>query len=452
MAELKTSAAMSEAGVSGLKYSSGIITEEFLTDLRGTNAAKVYREMRDNDAVIGAMMFAVEMLIRQATFEVDEGEASTEQAEYLESCLDDMSHTWEDALSEILSMLTFGFAPMEVVYKIRSGPSDDPTRNSKFTDGRIGWRKIALRAQETIEQWIIDPEGGIQGVIQQDPNSFGKVTIPIEKLVLFRTTSNKNNPEGRSILRNAYRAWYFKKRIEEVEGIGIERDLAGMPMAFVPPEWLDPNANATQAASLEVIKDIVRNVRRDEQEGIILPSVMHPATGERVIDFRLLSTAGRRQFDTNAIITRYDQRISMTLMADFIILGHDSVGSFALAATKTDMFSSAINAVLDTIVATMNRHAVPRLFELNGDLPPYPEIKHSGVEAVTMDMLSEYVQRLAQAGLKFADDDTQLYLREQAGMPMVVNEEDEDDDDALDDGQSAASGPQLVPGGEEQVR
>ena len=29
--------------------------------------------------------------------------------------------------------------------------------------------------------------------------------------LLFRTKSRKDNPEGRSILRNAYRPWYFKE-------------------------------------------------------------------------------------------------------------------------------------------------------------------------------------------------------------------------------------------------
>jgi hypothetical protein len=425
MPESTKGVSLTEVGVSGLQYSSGIVTEEFLTDLQGTNAAKVYREMRDNDPVIGAMMFAVEMMIRQAEWEVKPVEGVTdEQVEFLDGAFNDMSHTWQDALSEILSMLTFGYAPMEVIYKMRRGISDDSKERSKFDDGKIGWRKFALRAQETVEEWIFDDAGGIQGLIQGDPNKFKKVKLPIEKFVLFRTTSFKNNPEGRSALRNSYRAWYFKKRIEEIEGIGIERDLAGLPIAWVPPEWLSDTPNATQAASLENIKNIVRNVRRDEMEGIILPSVMHPSTGERVIDFKLLSTGGRRQFNTTEIIQRYDQRIAMTLMADFII---------------------------DTIADTMNRHAIPKLFELNNEEPPYPVFTHNGVEANTLDQISEYIKRLSEAGIRFSDDETQLFLREQAGLPAVINEP-KDTTNAVDDGEASTASPQLVNGGEEEVR
>jgi hypothetical protein len=47
-------------GASGLKRSNGIIYEEFLTELIGQRANKIYKEMTDNDPVIGAMLFAVD--------------------------------------------------------------------------------------------------------------------------------------------------------------------------------------------------------------------------------------------------------------------------------------------------------------------------------------------------------------------------------------------------------
>ena len=71
--------------------------------------------------------------------------------------------------------------------------------------------------------------------MQLAPPSYKQVVIPMEKCLLFRTQTHKNNPEGRSILRNAYRSWYFKKRIEEIEGVGIERDLAGNSISLCRP-------------------------------------------------------------------------------------------------------------------------------------------------------------------------------------------------------------------------
>jgi hypothetical protein len=36
------------------------------------------------------------------------------------------------------------------------------------------------------------------------------------------------------MLRTAYRPWFMKKRLEEFESIGIERDLAGLPIMWLP--------------------------------------------------------------------------------------------------------------------------------------------------------------------------------------------------------------------------
>jgi len=66
----------SEIGTTGLKVYAGIVQEEFLPALKGTKAVKVYREMRDNDPTVGAVMFAIEMLMRQVEWKVVSTESS----------------------------------------------------------------------------------------------------------------------------------------------------------------------------------------------------------------------------------------------------------------------------------------------------------------------------------------------------------------------------------------
>ena len=72
----------------------------------------------------------------------------------------------------------------------------------------------------------------------------------------------------------------------------------------------------------------------------------------------LLSTGGTRQFDTNAIINRYDTKIAQTVLADFIMLGHEKTGSFALSSDKTELFSVALGAFLDIICETFNNQGI----------------------------------------------------------------------------------------------
>ena len=300
-----TSTDFMEVGTSGLIQYGGKVEEDFLRQLQGRRGVANYREMADNDPVVGAILHAIEMLMRTVDWSVDASDVNDEQAvgyaEFVAGCMQDMSHSWDDTISSILSFLTYGFSVHEIVYKRREGPESKTP--SKFEDGLIGWKKLPIRGQSTIWDWAIDPNGGINGVTQQQMlgETFGRdnVFIPIEKMLLFRTTTKYNDPRGRSILRNAFMPWYYKTKIQEIEAIGIERDLAGLPVAMVPPQLLSDNATSAESAALDAIKQLVRNIKRDEQEGIVFPLAYDPDTGNLAYDLKLLSTGGRRQFDTN---------------------------------------------------------------------------------------------------------------------------------------------------------
>lgn len=412
---------LTEIGRTGLERTGGWIYEEYLPELQGIRGVHVYQEMSSSDPVIGAVLHAIEMLIRQVEWRVEPASTSWEDeqaVEFLRTVIDDMDQTWEDLMAEIMSMLVYGWSYHEIVYKRRVGTSRDLKYNSKYNDGRIGWRKIPIRSQSSLYEWAFDDAGDLRGMYQQAAPDYVLRFIPIEKALLFRTTSHLNNPEGRSVLRNAYRPWYFKKHLEEIEGIGVERDLAGLPVAWVPPQLLSPQASPEDKAVLEAIKKIVINVRRDEQEGIIFP-LLYDENGNKVYDFTLLSTGGTRQFDTDSIIARYDQRIAMTVLADFILLGHEQVGSFALSSSKTHLFSVALGAWLHSIAAVFNRYAIPRLFRLNTfPIRHTPKLVPGDIEVPDLRELGEYITRLAGAGMPlFPDHDLENYLRQVANLP-----------------------------------
>jgi hypothetical protein len=394
----------------------GIFYEEFLRELRGRKGIEVYKEMSDNDDMVGSIMFAIEMLMRQVEWTVKEAGASeedTEAAEFIYSCMHDMDETWTDFISEALSFLTFGWSYHEIVYKRRMGRSGKPELRSKYDDGLIGWRKLPIRSQDTLWEWKYDEKDNLLGLIQSAPPTFGQVFIPIEKAVHFKTKSRKGNPEGRSVLRNAYRSWYCKKHIQEIEGIGIERDLAGLPV-MIAPEGTDI-FNGDDPEMRELLaraEKIVQSVRRDEREGIVLPFGW---------EFNLLSTGGRRQFDTNAIIERYDNRIAMTVLADFVLLGHEKVGSFALSSDKTELFSVALGAFLNLICEVFNNQAIPRLIDLNGEafkgISGYPQLIHGDIETQDLAQLGAFVKDMVSIGAITPDEGMEDYLRMAANLP-----------------------------------
>lgn len=407
---------MKEYGSIGQRRYAGIFAEEFLKELQGKRGIEVYREMSENDDVCGAIIYTIEMLIRKSTWSVQPGGDSAkdqECAEFVESCMNDMQDTWTDTISEILSFLTFGWSFHEIVYKRRTGNVTDPRQNSKFTDGLIGWQKLPIRAQETLFQWEYDDNDNLLGMTQLPPPRYKMATIPIEKALHFRTKSRKNNPEGRSILRTAYRDWYFKRRIQEIEGMGLERDLAGLPI-LTPPEGVDiwNMDDPMMQIAFQRAEEIVRNVRRDATEGLVLPFGW---------TFQLLTSGGRRQFDTNAIIERYDTRIAMSTMADFLLLGHQGVGSFALSSDKTELFSTALDAYLDIICEVFNNQGIPRLIGMNAEhfrgITEYPTLTHGTVDAPNLKDLSAYIKELTGCGVILPDEALEDYVRETGNLP-----------------------------------
>lgn len=417
-------------GYSGLKEFSGEIDEEFLQRLRGEKGVKTYREMADNSSTIGAILFIIEALVRQVEWRVEPAGKTPEalnEAEFLEGCLLDMSLTWEDTVSETLSFLTYGWAYFETVYKLRKGDTDDSTTRSQFDDGRIGWRKIALRAQDTLDRWQFNEEdSGLEGMHQLTDD--GKSAfIPIEKAILFRTKVTKDNPEGRSVLRNAVIDYYYLKRISNIEAIGIERDMTGMIVMEVPLELLDVNASSANIALRSQFEKMLSELKRDEREFGMVPAEMDTDGRPSGYKLKLLSTGGSRQIDTNAVKQYYKTGILQSVLAQFIQLGVSGVGSFALASSQTNMFATALGAYLQMIASTFNRFGVSKLMKLNG-VPRelWPELEHGDIETPSLAEIGAYIQALASSGQLPEDDAIQRKLLEFARLPQPDKHEDEE--------------------------
>lgn len=414
-----------ELGDSGLKRTAGVLDEEFLPQLQGRKLVQVLKEMSENDPIVGALLFAMEKLLRTIDWPVEPFDQTPEakaHAEFVEECKDDMSHTWDDFISEALSCLIYGWSWHEIVWKRRVGPFEkDPSKRSRFNDRKIGIRKLPIRSQETLLRWVFDERGQVKAIVQMAPPYYKTTTIPIEKSLLFRTTSRKGSPEGRSILRNAYQPWFYKKRLQEIEAIGVERDLAGLPMAKVPRDYLNAPKNSEKGKVLEAFRKMVKSVRRNEQEGLIIPGDIDPDTKMPIFDFALLTSGGSRQFDTNTIIERYENRILMSVLADFIMVGHQSVGSYALHTDKQGLFRATVNSYAETIADVLNRYLIPRLFEVNGvKTDKLPFFKPSAVDPPDLTQLSQFMSAMSSAGVQwFPDPEMEKFLRRAAQLPEL---------------------------------
>ena len=435
-----------EIGVAGVKISSGFVHDEFLPQLIGRRGRRIYREMRDNDATVSSILFAIEMLLRAVEWRVEYDEGDQEESvpategverlgsrtindaesavNFIEGVLfDDMDHTWQEFIAQVMSMLTFGWQYTEVVYKRRMGPdATAPEHNSIFNDGLIGIRKLADRSQETLDRWDVDENGNVNGLWQEPPNGGALRYIPMERALLFRPTSFKDSPEGRSAIRGAYRSWFMLKNMQEIEAIAIERELNGLPVCYIPNDILNGKTPEAIAARAQYER-LVRDIKFNEQGGVLLPSnPYYDADGKplniKQVELTLLNAEGRRAIDINSTIVRYQRDIARTVLADFIMLGQGDRGSFALSKNKTDLFVRALEGWLESVATVINRHLIPKIWTINALDPLWtPYVAPGRVAPEDLDELGNFVQRLAAAGFTLFDEDTENRLRDAGGLP-----------------------------------
>lgn len=415
----------SEIGVTGIRHFGGVLDVEFLAELAGTRGIQVYREMVTDPVVAGVLM-AIDNLIRRVEWTFDPYSDKAEDrkwAEFMQTVIDDMSSSWLDTISSIFSMLAFGWSYHEIVYKKRDGYKatvPDGPASSDHDDGLWGWKKLPIRSQESLLRWNLDDNGGVRGMYQMVPPGVGGESIreiPIQNAALFRTSTYNESPEGRSLLRAAYRPWYFKRRLEEYEAIGIERDLAGLPHFKVPSRIMTSDATAPEKALYQLAKDLVTNVKRNHQEGLVTPSD-HDPEGNLQYEFTLLSSGGARTLDIDKAITRKNQEIAICCLADWLLLGHDAVGSKALGSSKIDVMMVALETWTRAAADVVNAHAIPRLMVVNGADPQRsPNLRPGSVTQVEMGEFVTAVRTAVDGGFLHPDADLEDYAREVLGVP-----------------------------------
>lgn len=423
-----------QLGVSGLRrfgHGRAHIFSEWVASLSTlSQRMATYRQMA-TDPVLGTALRAIELLMIRTSWRIDPHNQTDEAkriANHVEQCLfdDDMAMTWEETLLSVLSALWAGFSYHEIVYKRRRGKlRDDPFHSSKFKDDLWGIAGIEPRSQQTFQGWVYDPRTHrLLGVRQLAGPTFRETFIPLSKALHFRThPGHDDDPEGRSLIRNAYEPWFFAQRLRAIEGIGAERDLNGVPLAKAPASIFRQNATDAEKAMRRALEELVRNVKFAEKAGIVFPTA-RDKDGNDLYSFELISAGSSRAFPINEIIQRNETHMARVLMADFMMLGSSSAGSFALSADKTSLWQQAVDAVVDQLQAAFNRQVIPRILERNRWEPRLaPKLSASPVRRQDAAALAEFISKLTQTGLTFWPDNAlEDYLREVAELPPVTDD------------------------------
>lgn len=377
-------------------------------------------EMGENDETIAAMFYAIETTLAQVQWRHeprDNGEDSDapeaiEAAEFADSLLKDMETPLQSYIENAISYLIAGFSLAEINFRQRT-----LAEGSRYTDGLWGVRNIAERGQLTISEWLTD---GRKTVSFRQATSSGK-PVPLAKCMHLTVRGGPNRPMGKSMLKSAFRLYLLKRRIQDSEAIGIERDLCGLPIMDVPMEDIEAATNQAStplgkaaAARIKAAQLAVSDMRLNEAGGLVIPS--DPYEGEtdgklssvRKYNFRIVTSAGSRSIDTRGAIREYDLSIARILMMQFLRLGDRAGGSYALSDTQSSLALRSIMAIVAKIAFEWRLKVLRTVFLLNGRSLQYlPDLGTSSITEDSLEEMGQFLESLASAK-ELLDEDPEL--------------------------------------------
>lgn len=433
-----------ELGYEAFRLADGRLYDETAPEFQWPRVITTVKRMK-NDSTFTAAFNVIKAMIRNVKYDVktplEKGEKPTEvqkeREQFIKSCMKDMpsNQTWDTFMQQTLSSEEYGFALFEKIYKVCEGREGKVP--SRFNDGKLRWAKLPIRSQDSILKWEYSSDGHtLTGVEQNtsmaynlrqmstDRNLNIPVTIPINKLLHFIRDSNYNNPEGISAFKSSHVDWKFKVTIAELEAIGLSRDMRGMPVFELPPDYLSADASDDKKAVFQYCKDVIKNLHNNEQMGLVQPKFIDPETKQNIFGFKLEGVVGNggKSYDTDKMLNRYENKILMTFLADVLKMGQDSVGSFSLADNKSNLLSVQIQAILKDKLEVINNDLIPQTLALNGMLPEdgiYPEICHGDLDKRDLAVLGKFIQNVVAVKAMEVDEEFSDWLREEAGAPLV---------------------------------
>lgn len=394
-----------QVGRTGLKHFSGFINEEFLPELRGPLGVRTYEEMRKNEPNIAGMLMAIEYVIAGVGWEaapVSQTPEDIAAADFINNAFEELETPLEEHVLDALTMLPFGWSLFEIVYKMK--------------EGKIYWDKWAFRSQDSLFRWkFSEDHRKLLSFCQRPAPTYEELEIPLEKCLHYRTRNEKDNPEGLSLLRSAYKPYYFKRVIEEVEAMGAERDLIGIPVMEVP-------FGAT-SEEVEVSKQIVEAVKNDDQSGIVLTAI-GPEPHQR-FNFKVVSgqgSSGKVSY-TDRLVQRYSNEITMVCLAQFLRLGQGASGSYSLSSDQKDMFQVAVRGIMTRVRNTIMNQGVKKLLRLNG-MTGKVKLEHGRVGQLSLQTMSNFLAAGVQNQFITANRELENFLRKEAELPLLSDGEE----------------------------
>lgn len=365
--------------------------QEYNNELRGLQGLEKYDRMRRGDGTVRGTLRLVKTPVLSARWFMEAASDSTmdqNKANFAWECLTCyQSVTWPQTLTEILLMADFGYYMFEKVWEKRMIGGKE----------RVVWKKLAPRHPMDVLAWHFDKGGGPSHVEMINPDELDPtpIVIPIDKLLVFSFDKEGGNIEGMSILRSAYKHWYYKDKLYMIDAIQKERHGIGVPVIKLPMGFTSVDKKEAD--------QLGRNLRTNERAHVVLPP-----------NWELLFAKLEGQpVDALKSIDHHDKQIQKNTLVAFM-------DGNAKEEDQT-MFLKATRFIADIVAGVFNHYAIPQLIDYNFQRgEKYPQLKARRIgEQADWRTMSFAVRNLIGAKVIRPDDKLEEALREEMDLPKA---------------------------------
>lgn len=367
------------------------VPSDYNPEMSGVRGLRKMQEMR-NDAVVRSTLKMAKSPILSARWFVEPASQDADdlqRAKFIENCLFKwMSIPFSQLLIEALYCLDYGMYTFEKVFDFKEWEGEE----------RVIWKKLAPRHPIDIQEVVYDNEGGpaeIKFVAEQ-----GTADIEIWKLLIFTNDQEGGNLWGHSLLRSAYKHWFYKETLYKIDAIQKERHGIGIPVVILP-HGFNPDDK------LEADR-IGMSLRVNEKAHVTLPPGWEIA---------FLKLEGQK-IDALESAQHHAGKLYENILANF--MSGQQIGT----ATEylQEMFVRAQRFTAEGIRAVFNFYAIPQLINYNWDEEElengYPTLKVRRIgDERDWRTLSFAIRNLIGAEALWVDEETRAWIRDELDMP-----------------------------------
>lgn len=393
---------MQELGYTSMSPWTAWTRDELIPDLRDKLGIRKWYDMKRNDGTVRGTLRQLKTPIQAARWFVEPASDSTLDeniAKFVEKCLfEDLNVDWSQVLDDILLMFEYGYIVMEKVYKFNE-------------DGKVVLRKLAPRHPLDIREWVFDANGGPSGIVMEPFVPYGNLVpgpqfpennqqgvslgqfIPIRKLAIFSLEAEAGDLRGISVLRSAYKHWYYKDTLYKIDAIQKERHGIGVPIIKLPPGF--------SAEDKLLAEQLGRNLRTNDRAHIVIPANWE-------IGFAKLEGQPVSCIES---IDHHNSQIQVNILAPFMDQANAGTDSM-------DMFFKSTRYLAQSVANIINKHIIPQLVDLNFKRGKYPKIRARRIgEWNDLRTWSFAFRNLVGSSAIIPDDKLEDFLRDELDLP-----------------------------------